>query len=59
MPGSSKIKLESTWYVRFKCLTGTLEIKVASTGQLKCKLQVPGTWEIKLESTWYAGSIDM
>ena len=30
MPGASKIKEESTWYVSSKCLTGTLEIKVAS-----------------------------
>ena len=32
MPGASKIRLESNWYVSSKCLTGTLEIKVASAG---------------------------
>ena len=37
MPGASKIRLESNWYVSSKCLTGTLEIKVASAGHLKCK----------------------
>ena len=59
MPGASKIKLESIWYVSSKCLTGTLKITLASAGHLKCKLQVPGTWEIKLECTWYASSIDI
>ena len=37
MPGASKIRLESNCYVSSKCLTGTLEIKVASAGHLKCK----------------------
>ena len=37
-------------------MPGTLEIKVASAGHLKCKLSVPGSWEIKLESTWYVSS---
>ena len=42
MPGASKIKEERTWYVSSKCLTGTLEIKVASAmpgtrnGDSKC-----------------------
>ena len=36
MPGASKIKEERTLYVSAKCLTGTLEIKVASA--------MPGTW---------------
>ena len=35
MPGASKSKEESTWYVSSKCLTGTLEIKVTSAGHLK------------------------
>ena len=30
MPGASKVKGESTWYVSSKCITDTLEIKVAS-----------------------------
>ena len=38
MPGASKIKEESTSYVSSKCLTGTLEIKVAST--------VQGAWNV-------------
>ena len=59
MPGASKIKEECTWYVSSKYLTGTLEMKVASAGHLKCKLQVPGIWKIKLEITWYVSSIEM
>ena len=38
MPGASKIKEESTSYVSSKCLSGTLEIKVASA--------VQGIWNV-------------
>ena len=59
VPGASKSKLESTWYVSSKYLTCILEIKIASAGHLKYDFQVRGTWIIKLESTWYVSSIDM
>ena len=59
MSSASKIRLESNWYVSSKCLTSTLEIKVASAGHLKCKLYVSDTSQIKLESTWGVSSVDM
>ena len=47
--------------VSSKCLTGTLEIKVASAvqGTWNVNSQVPSTWKIKLEITWYVSSINM
>ena len=37
-------------------MLGTLKIRVASAGHLKCKFSVPGTSNIKLEKTRYVSS---
>ena len=40
-------------------MPGTLKIKVARAGHLKCKLYLSDTSKIKLESTWCVSSVAM